>query len=254
VEFSRWEAEYRHILHELHFSRARDEEAATLLAELLRTRDCQSPPKFEKLRGREVVVVGTGPGSIPLDLLKEKEAVLVAADGATTTCLRAGVRPDIIVTDLDGCVPDEIEANRLGAFVLIHAHGDNMPALRRWVPKFTGGVCGSTAGAPRSGLVNFGGFTDGDRSLFLAEAAGATRATLACFDLEHVRSGEGEEKLKKLRIAARLIDAVAARGVLEVAECRGTSVKRWLAGEPRPTRPPAVHSRRGGQRVVPRGR
>lgn len=225
-----------------------------MLADLLRTHDCRSQLLFELLRGREVVVVGTGPGSIPLDLLRGEGVVLVAADGATTTCLQAGVRPDIIVTDLDGYVPDEIEANRLGALLLIHAHGDNMPALRRWVPKFPGRVCGSTAGAPRSGLVNFGGFTDGDRALYLAEAAGATRATLACFDLEHVRSGEGAEKLKKLHIAARLIDAVAARGALGVAECRGTSVRSWSAREPRPTRPPADHSRRGGQRGVPRGR
>ena len=62
-----------------------------------------------------VVVFGNAPTlDRELDGLQEKDAVFLAADGATTILLKRGIIPDIIVTDLDGSFPDILKANREG--------------------------------------------------------------------------------------------------------------------------------------------
>jgi len=111
------------------------------------------------------VVVGRAPRAGPPPLWQRPAAArapaVIAADGATTVCLNAGLVPDVIVTDLDGPVASEVAANVRGALVAVHAHGDNAPAIDRWVPEFTGQLAGSWAGPPRDGLFDVGGFTDG---------------------------------------------------------------------------------------------
>ncbi len=136
----------------------------------------------------------------------------MAADGATRICLDAGLTPDVIVTDLDGPVPSELSANASGSLAVIHAHGDNVPALERWVPEFSGELAGSWAGPPRDGVLDVGGFTDGDRAVLLAEHVGARRILLWGFDFERVDPSEASgPKLAKLAWADRLIREVAGR-------------------------------------------
>ncbi len=141
--------------------------------------------------------------------------MLIAADGAAERCLTAGLVPAVVVTDLDGPVPSEVTANLRGSLVLVHAHGDNVPALERWVPEFPGELAGSWAGPPRPALLNVGGFTDGDRAAYLAEAVGARRILLWGFDFESVEEPDGPtrtRKLAKLACARRLLDELAAEG------------------------------------------
>ncbi|MEE1133862.1 MAG: 6-hydroxymethylpterin diphosphokinase MptE-like protein, partial [Methanobrevibacter sp.] len=63
----------------------------------------------------------------------------------------------------------------------IHAHGDNMDKIAKLTPFFTS-VLGTTQSQPVGNLYNFGGFTDGDRAMFLAVALGAEEITLAGMD------------------------------------------------------------------------
>ena len=114
-----------------------------------------------------------------------KEYVLVAADGATTALIEERLSPDIIATDLDGNLDDILIANLRGANIVIHAHGDNIDKIASLTPFFTS-VLGTTQAQPVGNLYNFGGFTDGDRALFLAVALGAEEIILAGMDFGDV--------------------------------------------------------------------
>lgn len=241
MEFSAWEPEYRAILQEFGFSADGDRAAARVLLEEMAKcprglRGEQATSELRsRLEGAKVLVVGGGPGVLPAKFLPPRGSLegwkVIAADAATRTCLEAGIVPDVIVTDLDGSLPEEVEANRRGALALLHAHADNVPALRTWVPRFEGSVVGTCACEPTGGLLNPGGFTDGDRCLYLAESFGVRRATLALFDFE-TPWGEAEasadRKRRKLAVARRLIDEVSWRGLLPLDHVdAGGTVRPW---------------------------
>jgi len=197
MRFSDWEPIYEEILEEFGFSRYEDEEAARLLQKLLAGRENDlSPQDLDSvIRGREVVVCGNGP-SLPGGLAealgggqgspepsKRNDPVIIAADGATTQLLAAGALPDVIVTDLDGFMPDILAANARGSAAVVHAHGDNIPALKEYVPRLRR-VLGTTQAEPIEGIYNFGGFSDGDRCAFLAKSFGAAKIRIIGFDYD----------------------------------------------------------------------
>jgi len=234
VEYSEWAPEYERIRAAFGFEFSREEAAASLLETLL-----PEPARVDplarvgaRLAGREVIVVGLAPRAGPPPLWRRRagtDTTLVAADGATAECLAAGLVPSVVVTDLDGPIPSEVAANRRGSLVVIHAHGDNAPALRRWVPDFPGELAGSWAGPPRPALLDVGGFTDGDRAAYLADHTGATKIVLWAFDFERVDESapaEQARKLSKLRFARRALDHLARRGRAPIVVWRpdGTEV------------------------------
>ena len=185
-----------------------DEDAAKLLAELLSASGDWLSVAEARVRGRCVVVSGNAPTlDRELDECLEKDAVFVAADGATTTLLRRGIIPDIIVTDLDGSFPEILKANREGSIVVVHAHGDNIDALDRYVPQLER-VVGTAQCRPPEGLYNFGGFTDGDRCVFLAKELRAASIKLIGFDYED--DSVTPRKRRKLGWAKRLIELALA--------------------------------------------
>jgi uncharacterized Rossmann fold enzyme len=197
--FEEWEPYYLRILAHFHFDRARDEEAAALLASLL-TRD--DLPLLEGcIRGRPVTVCGNAP-SLTEELGRIKGTV-IAADGAANRLYARGICPEAIVTDLDGATDAFAEMNRAGTVIVVHAHGDNMDLLRRWVPRFPGPLVGTTQSRPFDGIHNFGGFSDGDRAVFLADALGASEVVLAGFDLDDPTVGP--VKRGKLLFARELL-------------------------------------------------
>ena len=106
---------------------------------------------------------------------------MVAADGATTALIEERLSPDIVATDLDGNIDDILLANIRGANIAIHAHGDNIDKIAS-LTSFFNNVLGTTQAQPVGNLYNFGGFTDGDRAMFLAVALGASEMTLAGMD------------------------------------------------------------------------
>ena len=198
-KFEDWEPYYLRILSHFSFDRERDEEAALLLGSLL-TRD-DLPLLEGTIRGRPATVCGNGP-NLAAELGRIRGTV-IAADGAANRLYVAGIQPDAIVTDLDGATDAFITMNGAGTILVVHAHGDNMPLLRSWVPRFPGPLVGTTQSRPFGRIHNFGGFTDGDRAVFLAHAIGASGVTLAGFELDDPTVGS--MKRDKLLFARELL-------------------------------------------------
>lgn len=180
MNFAEWEPQYLAILDYFGFDRAQDEEAARLLASLI-TRD-DLPLLASLCKGKHVTVCGNA-SRLGNELGKIRGSVF-AADAAAEVLYDHGIRPDATFTDLDGATDRFIEMNRAGTVIVVHAHGDNMPLLRHWVPKFTGPIVATTQAAPLPHVHNFGGFTDGDRSVFAADSLGASGITIIGFDLD----------------------------------------------------------------------
>ncbi|MGI0055285.1 MAG: 6-hydroxymethylpterin diphosphokinase MptE-like protein [Thermoplasmata archaeon] len=228
MEYVRWAPTYERIRAEFDFDLSEEARAADDLLAHLAPAAQQRPLERlgRRLAGRDAIVVGLAPGAGPPPIwtlpASDRPPALVAADGAAEHCLRAGLVPDVVTTDLDGPVPSEITANQRGSLVVVHAHGDNRPALRAWVSQFEGELAGSWSGPPRPGLFDVGGFTDGDRAAYLAQHVGARRILLWGFDFR--RSDERDpsaraRKVAKLRWAERLLDALA--------RSEGTPVLHW---------------------------
>jgi uncharacterized Rossmann fold enzyme len=202
MQYAEWEPHYLEILRYFGFDRAKDEEAALLLASLL-TRD-DLPLLESATRGRTVTVCGNAP------CLKHElgriEGTVFAADAAVEVLAARGLRPDAVFTDLDGATETLIRCNREGTIAVVHAHGDNMPLLRHWVPRLPGPIVGTTQSAPLPRVHNFGGFTDGDRAVFAADSLGAARVVIVGFDLDD--PGVGPLKRGKLFWAGKLLGLI----------------------------------------------
>ncbi len=201
MDFATWEPHYCEILAYFGFSREDDEKAAALLATLV---DRDDLPALSKLvKGHSVTICGNGP-SLERDLDRiPKGSVIFAADAAADVLFTHGIRPDAIFTDLDGATDLLIEMNRAGTIVVVHAHGDNMPLLRHWVKRLPGPVVATTQSRPLAHVHNFGGFSDGDRAVFAADALGAGTITLVGFDLDDLNVDP--VKRGKLMWAKRLL-------------------------------------------------
>ena len=188
MEFGLWEKYYKEILDDFGFSREGDEASAKLLDEILSTEGCLTLNDLADIVGfsDKFIVFGAGPSiKEHVEMLKNdydlKDYVLVAADGATTALIEQKLVPDIVATDLDGNIDDILLANIRGANIVIHAHGDNIDRIAS-LSSFFNNVLGTTQAQPVGNLYNFGGFTDGDRAIFLAVALGASEITLAGMD------------------------------------------------------------------------
>ncbi len=221
MKFEEWEDYYKAIVQSLGYDRDRDEVVAHQLGNLLEERKDQLVPIAElrgMLKGQHVFVFGDGP-TLANDILGfDFRSVKVAADGATTKLMDRDILPDIIVTDLDGQVEDQVEANSKGSIVIVHAHGDNQDAVHDWVPRFKGRLLGTTQSKPLKGVHNFGGFTDGDRCAFLCDHFGAESTILVAFnfddtDQEYMRS-LGKTKLLKLTWGGMLLTALERSEVM----------------------------------------
>ena len=198
MEFEDWEPYYVQIVDDLGLSREADEAVAAELDRLLGGTRVGPDALRSVLRGMTVTVAGNGP-SLPADLAAS-EGVLLTADEATSVALQKGLRPAIVVTDLDGEVEDQVRANAAGTIAVILGHGDNGPAVRRWAPRFRGRTMATTQSTPSGRLFDYGGFTDGDRAVYLADHFGAKEIRLAGWDFEHpsAKDDDPKRKLRKL--------------------------------------------------------
>ncbi len=212
MDFDVWERYYQKILLDFDFDLKEDERSASILAGLLKDKDLASNDVLSTIiKGKDVAVSG---GGSHLESALEKNHswdVLIAADGTTSILMGRFLVPDIIVTDLDGVIQDQIEANRQGAIVAVHAHGDNIPQIQKYVPQFTGKIIGTVQCRPFGMLSNFGGFTDGDRAVIMAAHFNAKSIRLMGFDFDEVGEKAGinkETKKRKLEWAKQLIDTI----------------------------------------------
>jgi uncharacterized Rossmann fold enzyme len=208
MRFEDWEPVYMRILEEFGFSRIEDERSARWLEALLIGKDLCDEACIRRRIMEEVTICGDAPSLEANLTFFGVKGTIISADGATKVLVDAGIRPDVIVTDLDGDIESQIEANRHGALVVVHAHGDNIAAIERYVKHFNGLIAGTTQSKPTGSLFNFGGFTDGDRAVMLARHFGAKRIRLLGFDFKEPRQKDGKEqaiKSRKLEWARALI-------------------------------------------------
>ena len=210
MEFTVWEGYYKQILKDFDFSRRWDEVAAVVLVEQLsRKRETIIEERMlaRLIEGKDVRVIADS--DVELKPAHIAKGMRIAADGATSKLKQMGVVPELVVTDLDGDVQDQVDANFSGALCMIHAHGDNIEELRTWTQRFSGRLAGTTQARPFGLVYNFGGFTDGDRAALLARHFKARTITLVGFDFDNPKQKEGKDpemKKRKLAWAKRLIE------------------------------------------------
>jgi len=217
-----WFSWYKEILNEFGFSQNDDEKSAKLLNNLLKNHNGLNKNEI-KIKNK-VIVFGAGP-SIKRNIKELKKLnlsdfTLIAADGATTALLEENTIPDIIVTDLDGDMDNIIKANKEGAILVVHAHGNNIEKIKKYVSELKR-IFGTTQSTPLEKVNNFGGFTDGDRCIFLAVELGAKFIVLAGMDfgkivtkysrpdLADLKDKADEIKIMKLKYAKELTEWAA---------------------------------------------
>ncbi len=216
-----WDSKYGQIVREYGYSKKDDHNAAVLLDSIIKKRF--SPVKLKKIIcGKTVFVIGAGPSlQYSIDVLrKHKNTVMICADGAITFLIQNGIRPKFIVTDLDGDLELLKKIKNTSTVFVVHAHGDNIEKLG-----FAGGFkncIGTTLTKKVGKICNFGGFTDGDRCVFLASHFGAKKIVLFGMDFG-IRIGkysktnniDKKTKRKKLKRGKTLLEWLATKSKSE---------------------------------------
>jgi hypothetical protein len=204
MNFDEWEPVYERILADFGFDRADDERARDVCRSVVDGPWYDLDRLARQVGGDSVAVVGAAPSLAgEVDRAATADHVF-AASTAVDVCRDHGVAVDLMVTDLDKNPDTAATLTHRGTPVAAHAHGDNVPALREWLPRFRSALTiPTTQAAPRPPVVNPGGFTDGDRAAFLADELGA--ASLVFVGWEFDDPTVDAAKAKKLRWAARLL-------------------------------------------------
>jgi len=202
MKIEEWEPHYLKILDYFGFSKEDDEESARILSTLLPRNSIHELESC--IRGYQIIVAGNAP-CLSKDIKRTNFIgfKVIAADAAARTLMAHGIRPDIVFTDLDGIDDDVLSMNEKGTILAVHAHGDNIPLVKSWVPKIKGPVVGTTQSVPLANVYDFGGFSDGDRSVFAAHELGAKSVNLIGFDLDD--TSVDPVKHGKLMIARELL-------------------------------------------------
>lgn len=201
MNFHVWEPVYERILAAFGFDRAADERARDRLAAMADSFDLDRLSGFE---GATVAIAGAGPPLPEETGMAAAADRVVAASTAADVLTEAGVEVDLVVTDLDKNPGSLAEMSHEGTPVAAHAHGDNIPALEEWVPEFAAErLLPTTQAAPVGPVRNVGGFTDGDRAAFLADALGAAELRFPGWQFDD--PSVEPTKAEKLRWAERLL-------------------------------------------------
>jgi len=224
IGFREWMEMYHKIVSILGISEDDDKRATQMMSHMIEELglDVVSALKLakKKVAGNKAFVFGCGP-SLEEGILKLKEkphsSVLIAADGATKALMKFGLLPEIIVTDLDGDMNSILNANERGSILFVHAHGDNMELLKKYLPFMRYPIVGTTQVIPTRNVFNFFGFTDGDRATFIALRLGAREIHLVGMDFGNVvgkyskpylerDTKAWKRKFLKLKIGEEIID------------------------------------------------
>ncbi|MDE1769850.1 MAG: DUF115 domain-containing protein [Thaumarchaeota archaeon] len=216
MELNDWQKKYQEILHEFNYNRLREIRSAKILDLFLKTKLPLN--KLErKIKNKTVFVIGAGPSLVSsIEYLKKfKKFTKIVADGATQALIENQIIPDIVVTDLDGNMDYLKKASESKSIMIVHSHGDNINKLPYAILfKY---CLGTTEDKPFGKIRNFGGFTDGDRCVFLANHFGASRIILIGMDFGTIigkyskeRTQNKEIKLKKLKKGKSLLEWLAS--------------------------------------------
>jgi len=208
---SGWKKWYSNILKEFEYDEKKDKEAAIILNSILKRSNINNEI-LNLIKNKTVFVIGSGPSlSTAIPKLKNlKKSIKIAADSSVKPLVDNGIIPDIVITDLDG---DENSLKKIAtkSIFVVHAHGDNINKLK-FSKKFKKCI-GTTQSKPFSKIQNFGGFTDGDRGVFLANHFGAKKIILFGMDFgerigkySNTKKSERTIKLMKLNKGKLLLE------------------------------------------------
>ncbi len=161
------------------------------------------------VRDKDVTIVGAaGVDESEVDA----GGTLIACDGACVNLNELGIRAEVVVTDLDSPVNEIWSCLKPEGVIVVHGHGDNIDLLESELPDLMSevAVLPTTQGEERGHVWNFGGFTDGDRAVFLALCFRPRSIRLVGYDFsspgEYSFHDEAEVKKRKLEWANRLVD------------------------------------------------
>lgn len=217
-----WQQKYLEILKEFNYDRSNEIKSAKILDSILKIK-FGTDILEKKIKNKTVFVIGAGPSlieSLPY-LKKFKNITKIVADGTTRAMLENEIVPDIIVTDLDGDMESLKKASEIGSIMIVHAHGDN---IKRLPHAISFRYCiGTTEDRPSGKIRNFGGFTDGDRCVFLANHFGASKIIMIGMDFgthigkySKIGTYNKSVKIKKLRKGKSLLEWLASKNNIDL--------------------------------------
>ncbi|MFX0171019.1 MAG: 6-hydroxymethylpterin diphosphokinase MptE-like protein [Candidatus Hodarchaeota archaeon] len=235
MDWLEWQKQYYKIVDKLGLNINADKESTKLLkiffGEYSPNKRTQILFKLKSVLRQPVIIAGAGPSLekdffdlISTDIIMKGS--LIAVDGATKLFQQKRLIPTLVVTDLDGDLKAIEWAIKNGALTLIHAHGDNKDIILRFFNKNgeilkEQTVWGTTQYNPNQILFNFGGFSDGDRAIFLALHFQCPLIGLVGFDFGTTigkystqysnKEKSTERKLMKLEIALDLINSIPSQ-------------------------------------------
>ena len=214
-----WTRQYARIRKEFGYKEHEDLRAARRLNKIIQKQDLA---KLKTLKASPVFVIGSGPSlkfAIPI-LKKYKKIIKICADTALEELVKNKIHPEFIVTDLDGNL-NLIKNASKSSTIIVHAHGDNIQKLE--IAKNFQNVIGTTQTKKTGKITNFGGFTDGDRCVFLASSFEASKIFLFGMDFgpkigtySKTKKSERKIKLKKLEFAKMLLEWFAPKSKSEL--------------------------------------
>ena len=217
-----WKTQFKEIRKEFGYLEKDDLISARKLDSLLKGKN--SKKQFQNMiLGKTIFIIGAGP-SLTKSLKyikKSKKVTKIVADGAVRALLEKNIKPDILVTDLDGDLKSIKKIGKTRIPIIVHAHGDNYEKLE--IVKKLKNVVGSTQTRKIGKIENFGGFTDGDRCVFLAEYFNASKIVLIGMDF-----GQKIGKYSKHRIVNRKIKIKKLKFGKKIVEWIGTKSKADL--------------------------
>ncbi len=200
---SGWKKRYSDIIKEFNYDEKKDKESAVILNSIIKKSNINEKI-ISLVKDKTVFVIGSGPSlSTAIPVLKNfKKIIKIAADSSVKPLVENGIIPDIVITDLDG---DESTLKKIGrkSIFIVHAHGDNIEKLEL-AKKFEKCI-GTTQSNPFEKIQNFGGFTDGDRGVFLANHFDAKKIILFGMDFgekigRHSNTKKSERKIKLMKL------------------------------------------------------
>ena len=199
MRFSEWEPVYLDIIADMGYDRSDDEACVRVLKAVTLNSDLVTEDDAAEFFGETATVFGNAP-CLESDVRSlPPEGTSIVSGSAVGRVMAMGIRPDVVVTDLDGDIGPQLEASSGGALTFIHAHGDNQDLVRTYAGLFRGPVILTTQSTPENTVFDFGGFTDGDRAVCIAQEFGVCRVLLEGFDYDDPMPKEGSDPAVKLR-------------------------------------------------------
>ena len=217
-----WATRYNEIVNDFGYSKKKDIQSSRLLDSLL-SRKTRITELKKLIENESVFIIGAGPSllsCIPI-LKKYNKITKIVADGATKALIENNLKSNIVVTDLDGDISVLKRVGKTNAIMVVHAHGDNLEKLH--LAKNFKNCIGTTQAKPFGKIHNFGGFTDGDRCVFLANHFKAKKIILFGMDFgttigsfSKTRIANKDIKIRKLRRGKKLLEWLAQKSRSEL--------------------------------------